>query len=61
MRDPQRDHLTYPLPPWRHEFRTLSVFCEADGDRLALLLPPHFELRENVLQTTVMRFDSTAP
>jgi len=61
MRTAQRDHLTYPLPPWRHSFRTLSVFCHADGDRVAQLLPPHFELREDVVQITVMRFDSTVP
>ena len=59
MKDAQREHLTYPLPPWRHAFRTLSVFCSADGDRVARLLPPQFELRESVLQITVMRFDST--
>ena len=61
MKDAQREHLTYPLPPWRHAFRTLSVFCSADGDRVARLLPPQFELRESVLQITVMRFDSTVP
>ena len=61
MQDAHLDHLTYPLPPWRHSFRTLSVFCGADGDRVSRLLPPHFELRESVLQITVMRFDSTVP
>lgn len=61
MIDARLDHLTYPLPPWRHTFRTLSVFCAADGDRVSGLLPPHFELREPVLQITVMRFDSTVP
>ena len=61
MQDAYLDHLTYPLPPWRHTFRTLSVFCSADGDRVARLLPPRFELREPVLQITVMRFDSTVP
>ena len=61
MQSAQRGHLTYPLPPWRHSFRTLSVFCRADGDRVARQLPPHFELREDVVQVTVMRFDSTVP
>lgn len=61
MEKAHRDHLPYPLPPWRHTFRTLSVFCAADGDRVSPLLPPHFELRDNVLQITVMRFDSTIP
>jgi len=61
MQDAQLDHLTYPLPPWRHGFRTLSVFCAAEHERVERQLPPQFELRESVLQITVMRFDSTIP
>ncbi|MCY4087942.1 MAG: acetoacetate decarboxylase family protein [Actinomycetia bacterium] len=61
MDEAQLAHLPYPLPPWQHRFRTLSVFCEVDEKRVAALLPPALELRESVLQSTVMRFDSTVP
>ena len=27
--------LPYPLPPWKHRFRTLSIFCEVDEAALA--------------------------
>lgn len=61
MDEAQLAHLPYPLPPWRHRFRTPSVFCEVDEKRVAALLPPALELRESVLQIAVMRFDSTVP
>lgn len=61
MQDAHRDHLPYPLPPWEHTFTTLSVFCRAERDRVAALLPPSFELRDDILQITAMHFDSTVP
>lgn len=55
------DHLPYPLPPWKHRFRTLSVFCEVDEARLRPLVPAPFALRSTTLQVTVMLFDCTIP
>ena len=31
----QPELLPYPLPPWVHRFRTLSIFCEVDEQVLA--------------------------
>jgi acetoacetate decarboxylase len=55
------DHLPYPLPPWKHSFRTLSVFCEVDEARLRPLIPAPLELRSTTVQVTVMFFDCTVP
>ena len=61
MDDAHLRHLPYPLPPWQHEFTTLSVFCAVEPDRLSTLLPPPFEARDPIVQVTAMRFDSTVP
>lgn len=53
--------LPYPLPPWEHRFKTLSVFCRAEYARIARFVPPPLRLASDVLQVTVMRFDSTVP
>lgn len=53
--------LPYPLPPWEHQFKTLSVFCRAEEARIARFIPAPLRLVSNTLQITVMRFDSTVP
>ena len=53
--------LPYPLPPWRHRFRTLSVFCEVDDNELAKRIPKPLRLSSNIVQFTVMHFESTVP
>ena len=53
--------LPYPLPPWRHRFRTLSVFCEVDEAVLAPLVPEPLTLGSNIVQITVMHFESSVP
>ncbi len=53
--------LPYPLPPWRHRFRTLSVYCEVDEAALARRVPAPLSLCSNVVQVTVMHFESTVP
>ena len=53
--------LPYPLPPWKHRFRTLSIFCEVDEAALAPRVPAPLELASNVVQITVMHFESTVP
>lgn len=53
--------LPYPLPPWRHDFRALSVFGEADEQKLRPLIPAPLSLTSNLIQLAVMRFDSTTP
>lgn len=53
--------LPYPLPPWRHRFRTLSVFCEVDDSVLAPLVPKPLTLGSNIVQITVMYFESSVP
>jgi len=53
--------LPYPLPPWRHDFRALSVFGEADEHKLRTLVPLPLVLISNVIQLAVVRFDSTTP
>lgn len=55
------EHLPYPLPPWKHAFRTLSVFCEVEELRLRSLIPSPLELRSTTLQITVMHFACTVP
>ena len=46
--------LPYPLPPWKHRFRTLSIFCEVDEAALSTRVPAPLELASNVVQITVM-------
>ena len=53
--------LPYPLPPWKHRFRTLSIFCEVDEAALLPRVPAPLELASNVVQITVMHFESTVP
>ena len=53
--------LPYPLPPWRHRFRTLSIFCEVDEAALLPRVPAPLALASNVVQVTVMHFESTVP
>ena len=53
--------LPYPLPPWKHRFRTLSIFCEVDEAALSTRVPAPLELASNVVQITVMHFESTVP
>jgi len=60
-KDLQPELLPYPLPPWRHRFRTLSVFCEVDEAMLAPRIMKPLELMSNVVQITVMHFESTVP
>jgi len=55
------DLLPYPLPPWRHRFRTLSVFCEVEEETLAVRIPAPLTLESNIVQVTVMHFESTVP
>ena len=63
MKEKQLDTelLPYPLPPWKHRFRTLSIFCEVDEAALAPRVPAPLELASNVVQITVMHFESTVP
>ena len=53
--------LPYPLPPWKHRFRTLSIFCEVDEATLGTRVPAPLALASNVVQITVMHFESTVP
>lgn len=55
------DLLPYPLPPWHHRFRTLSIFCEVDEAALLPRIPEPLELACNIVQITVMHFESTVP
>ena len=55
------EELPYPLPPWRHRFRTLSVYCEVDEAALARRVPAPLSLCSNIVQVTVMHFESTVP
>ena len=55
------EELPYPLPPWRHRFRTLSVYCEVDEAALARGVPAPLSLCSNIVQVTVMHFESTVP
>lgn len=57
----QTELLPYPLPPWRHRFRTLSVFCEVDEAALAERIMKPLELISNIVQVTVMHFESSVP
>jgi len=53
--------LTYPLPPWEHDFRVLAVFGEVNTERLAPLVPKPLRLCSSVVQISVMHFASTIP
>lgn len=53
--------LTYPLPPWEHDFRVLAIFGEVDTEKLAPLVPKPLSLCSNVVQISVMHFASTVP
>ena len=53
-KDLQPELLPYPLPPWQHRFRTLSVYCEVDETVLAQRIMKPLELISNVVQITVM-------
>jgi acetoacetate decarboxylase len=53
--------LPYPLPPWRHRFRTLSVFCQVDEAALAARIMKPLEPASNIVQITVMHFESSVP
>lgn len=55
------DLMPYPLPPWRHRFRTLSVFCQVDEAAIAPRIPAPLELNSDIVQVTVMHFESTVP
>ena len=55
------EQLTYPLPPWRHRFRTLSVFCEVDETAIAARIPAPLQLSSNIVQVSVMHFESSVP
>ena len=57
----QPELLPYPLPPWRHRFRTLSIYCEVDDTALAARIMKPLELASNIVQITVMHFESTIP
>jgi len=57
----QPELLPYPLPPWRHRFRTLSVFCEVDETALEARIMKPLKLASNIVQITVMHFESTVP
>ncbi|MBT5432228.1 MAG: acetoacetate decarboxylase family protein [Alphaproteobacteria bacterium] len=57
----QPELLPYPLPPWIHRFRTLSIYCEVDERVLAKRIMQPLELISNIVQITVMHFESTVP
>ena len=53
--------LPYPLPPWKHRFRTLSVFCEVEESIIGARVPKPLKLESNIVQITVMHFESSIP
>jgi acetoacetate decarboxylase len=53
--------LPYPLPPWEHDFKNLSVFCEVEESILEPLIPAPLTLTSNVVQFAVMYFACTVP
>ena len=57
----QPELLPYPLPPWKHRFRTLSLYCEVDEAALAPRIMKPLQLISNVVQITVMHFESSIP
>ena len=52
--------LTYPLPPWEHDFRVLAMFGEVDTEKLAPLVPKPLSLCSNMVQISVMHFALTS-
>lgn len=57
----QTEFLTYPLPPWQHRFRTLSVFCEIDEATIAHRVMKPLELNSNVVEIALIHAKSTIP
>jgi len=57
----QTDFLPYPLPPWRHRFRTLSVFCEVDESTLKRRVMKPLELNSNIIEIALIHAMSTVP
>lgn len=53
--------LPYPLPPWRQNFRSLSVFCEVDEKNLRPFIPAPLKLASNIVQISVMFFNNCDP
>ena len=53
--------LPYPLPPWEHDFQVLAVFGSVDEGILQSLVPAPLKLRSNVVQISVMYFNSSVP
>lgn len=53
--------LPYPLPPWEHDFRSLSVFAEVDERDILPFIPEPLTLASNIVQFSVMYFGSTVP
>ena len=53
--------LPYPLPPWEHDFRVLAVFARLDETALQAVVPAPLKLRSNIVQFSVMYFDSSVP
>jgi acetoacetate decarboxylase len=61
MAIPSRDYLPYPLPPWQHDFRILTVHCMVDEKSLRPFIPAPLELVSDRIQVAVMRFDCKVP
>ena len=57
----QTEFLPYPLPPWRHRFRTLSVFCEIDEATIAHRILKPLQLNSNVIEIALIHAKSTVP
>ena len=57
----QTNFLPYPLPPWRHRFRTLSVFCEVDESILRGRVMKPLELKSNIIEIALIHALSTVP
>lgn len=49
------------LPPWKHRFRTLTIFCEVVEASLRPRAPAALECATNIVQITTIHFDSTVP
>lgn len=56
-----RDFLPYPLPPWEHDFRILTVHCAVEEESLRPFIPAPLELVSDHIQVAVMRFDCQVP
>ncbi|MEM7543079.1 MAG: acetoacetate decarboxylase family protein [Pseudomonadota bacterium] len=53
--------LPYPLPPWEHDFQVLAVFGNVEEGKLQSLIPAPLKLCSNVVQISVMYFNSSVP